>query len=46
MSDLQNDRPGEPGTPEGEPGPTEDDPQVVTTIEGGNVEETVDDQIS
>ena len=26
MSDMQNERPGEPGTPEGETGPSENDP--------------------
>ena len=37
MSDMQSERPGEPGTPEGETGPTEDDP-VAPGAEGSDVD--------
>lgn len=37
MSDMQSERPGEPGTPEGDAGAREDDP-VVPGGEGGDVE--------
>ncbi len=37
MSDMQNERPGEPGTQEGETGPREDDP-VAPGVEGSNVD--------
>ena len=45
MSDMQqNDRPGEPGTPEGETGANETDP-VVPSVEGRNLDEkAADDQ--
>ena len=39
MSDMQNDRPGEPGTAEGEAGPEEDDP-VAPSVEGRDSEES------
>jgi len=42
MSDMQNERPGGPGTPEGETGPSESDP-VAPSVEGREPEETVDD---
>ncbi|HUR23761.1 MAG TPA: hypothetical protein VMZ73_07820 [Acidimicrobiales bacterium] len=42
MSDMQNERPGEPGTPEGETGPSENDP-AAPSIEGRDVEETADE---
>ena len=42
MSDMQNDRPGEPGTAEGEAGPAENEP-VAPSVEGRDVEETADD---
>ena len=38
MSDMQNDRPGEPGTVEGDAGASEADP-VVPSVEGREVEE-------
>ena len=38
MSDMQqNERPGAPGTPEGETGPSESDP-VAPSVEGREVE--------
>ena len=43
MSDLQNDRPGEPGTHEGEVGASEADP-VAPSVEGRDVEDGADDQ--
>ncbi len=43
MSDLQNDRPGEPGTREGEAGASESDP-VAPSVEGREVEDRADDQ--
>jgi hypothetical protein len=43
MSDMQNDRPGEPGTTEGEAGASESDP-VAPSVEGRAAEEPVDDQ--
>ena len=43
MTDLQNERPGEPGTPEGDTGASESDP-VVPSVEGRDIEETADDQ--
>ena len=45
MSDLQNERPGEPGTREGEVGASESDP-VAPSVEGRDSEETADDQPS
>ena len=45
MSDLQNERPGEPGTPEGETGASESDP-VAPSVEGRDLEEMADDQSS
>ena len=42
MSDMQTDRPGEPGTPEGEAGPGENDP-AAPSFEGPDVEETADE---
>ena len=45
MTDLQNERLGEPGTPEGETGASESAP-VAPSVEGRDVEETVDDQSS
>ncbi len=43
MSDLQRDVPGEPGTPEGEAGPSEADPEVPS-IEGRETDtEAADD---
>ena len=42
MSDVQNDRPGEPGTSEGETGPAENDP-VAPSVEGRDVEEAADE---
>lgn len=33
MSDMQNDRPGEPGTAEGETGPAETDPAAPSAEE-------------
>jgi hypothetical protein len=42
MSDMQTDRPGEPGTTEGEAGATESDP-VAPSVEGRDVEETADE---
>ena len=45
MSDLQNERPGEPGTPEGETDASEADP-VAPSVEGRDVEEAADDQSS
>ena len=45
MTDLQNERPGEPGTPEGETDASESDP-VAPSVEGRDVEETADDQRS
>lgn len=35
MSDMQSERPGEPGTPEGEAGPSETDPVVPSAEDGG-----------
>jgi hypothetical protein len=43
MSDLQNERPGAPDTPEGEAGASESDP-VAPSVEGRDVEEPVDEQ--
>ena len=43
MSDLQNDRPGEPGTREGEVGASESEP-VAPSVEGRDVEDGADDQ--
>lgn len=43
MSDLQNERPGEPGTREGEAGASEADP-VAPSVEGRDVEDRADDQ--
>ena len=43
MSDLQNDRPGAPGTPEGESGASESDP-LAPSVEGRDAEESADDQ--
>ena len=43
MSDLQNERPGEPETREGEVGASESDP-VVPSVEGRDVEDRADDQ--
>ena len=37
MSDMQNQRSGEPGTPEGETGANEDDP-VAPGVEGRDVD--------
>ena len=45
MTDLQNERPGEPGTPEGDTGASESDP-VAPSVEGRDVAETADDQSS
>ena len=42
MSDMQNDRPGEPGTQEGETGPSEADP-VAPSVEGRETEQAADD---
>ncbi len=42
MSDMQSDRPGEPGTTEGEAGPAETDP-VAPSVEGRDVEEAADE---
>lgn len=42
MSDMQSDRPGEPGTQEGEAGPSESDP-VAPSVEGRDEEESVDE---
>lgn len=42
MSEMQNDRPGEPGTPEGDAGPAENDP-VAPSVEGRDTEETGDE---
>jgi hypothetical protein len=42
MSDMENDRPGEPGTTEGETGPAENDP-VAPSVEGRDREETADE---
>ena len=45
MTDLQTERPGEPGTPEGETGASESDP-VAPSVDGRDLEETADDQSS
>ncbi len=45
MTDMQNERPGEPGTPEGETGARESDP-LAPSVEGRDLEETSDDQSS
>jgi hypothetical protein len=42
MSDMQHDRRGEPGTQEGETGPSETDP-VAPSVEGRAGEESVDE---
>ena len=42
MSDMQTERPGEPGTAEGEAGPAESDP-VAPSVEGRDVDETADE---
>jgi hypothetical protein len=42
MSDMQDDRPGEPGTQEGETGPSETDP-VAPSVEGRDTEQATDD---
>lgn len=42
MSDGQSERPGEPGTQEGETGPWESDP-VAPSVEGREGEEPVDE---
>ncbi|MDQ4091264.1 MAG: hypothetical protein M3163_13330 [Actinomycetota bacterium] len=42
MSDMQSDRPGEPGTSEGETGPMESDP-VAPSGEGQNAEQTAEE---
>ena len=42
MSDMQSERPGEPGTTEGDTGPTETDP-VAPSVEGRDAEETADE---
>ncbi|HVL06457.1 MAG TPA: hypothetical protein VM388_10745 [Acidimicrobiales bacterium] len=42
MSDMQNERPGEPATTEGETGPTETDP-VAPSADGPDSEETADE---
>ncbi len=42
MSDMQDDRPGEPGTQEGQIGPSESDP-VAPSVEGCEGEESVDE---
>lgn len=42
MSDMQNDRPGEPGTQEGETGPTESDP-MAPSGEGRNPEQAAEE---
>ena len=38
MSDMQNDRPGEPGTAEGETGASENDP-VAPSVEGRDLDD-------
>ncbi len=38
MSDMQNDRPGEPGTAEGETGASEADP-VTPSVEGRDLDD-------
>ena len=45
MTDLQNERPGEPGTPEGESGASESEP-VAPSVDGRPLEDTADDQSS
>ncbi len=42
MSDMQNDRPGEPGTAEGETGASEVDP-VAPSVEGRDLEDSAED---
>ncbi len=42
MSDMQNDRPGAPGTAEGETGPAENEP-VAPSVEGRDTEESADE---
>ena len=42
MSDMQTERPGEPGTSEGEAGPAESDP-VAPSVEGRDIDETADE---
>jgi hypothetical protein len=42
MSDMQQDRPGEPGTSEGDTGPQENDP-VAPSGEGRDAGETADE---
>jgi hypothetical protein len=43
MSEMQNERPGAPDTPEGETGARESDP-VAPSVEGRSTKESVDDQ--
>ena len=45
MSDMQNERPGEPGTTEGESGASEEDP-VVPGVEGRDVDPEGGEQAS
>ena len=46
MSDMQqNERPGAPGTPEGETGASESEP-VAPSVEGRDADATEDDQTS
>ena len=43
MSDIQGNLPGQPGTPEGEAGPSESDP-VAPSVEGRGGPEQADDE--
>jgi hypothetical protein len=42
MSDMQNERPGEPGTPEGDTGASESDP-MAPSVEGRDMEQAADE---